>query len=84
MKNYAAHHKDIADILGSVHDRDHYTVIRDFFELSAISIRNNFDHGPEHSNLEKGTWKSRRATKRNTWKGSPWLSDCLERKSRTR
>lgn len=53
MKNHAPHHKDIADILGMIHDRDHYTVIRDFFELSAISIRNNFDHGPEHSNLEK-------------------------------
>ena len=53
MKNHAANHKDIADIFGSVHDRDHYTVIRDFFELSAISIRNNFDFGPEHANLEK-------------------------------
>ena len=53
MKNHAPHHKDIADILGMIHDRDHYTVIRDFFELSAISIRNNFDHGPEHANLEK-------------------------------
>lgn len=53
MKNHATHHKDIADILGSVHDRDHYTVIRDFFELSAISIRNNLDHGNEHANLEK-------------------------------
>ena len=53
MKNHAPHHKDIADILGSVQDRDHYTVIRDFFELSAISIRNNFDHGNEYANLEK-------------------------------
>lgn len=53
MKNHAAHHKDIADILGMIHDRDHYTVIRDFFELSAISIRNNFDHGNEYANLEK-------------------------------
>lgn len=53
MKNHAPHHKDIADILGMIHDRDHYTVIRDFFELSAISIRNNFDHGNEYANLEK-------------------------------
>lgn len=45
MKNHAAHHKDISDILGYVRDRDHYTVIRDFFELSAISIRNNFEQG---------------------------------------
>lgn len=44
---------EISKLLGSVRDRDHYTVIRDFFELSAISIRNNFDHGPEHANLEK-------------------------------
>ena len=36
-----------------VRDRDHYTVIRNFFELSAISIRNNFDHGNEYANLEK-------------------------------
>ena len=53
MKNHAPQHKDIADILGMVRDRDHYTVIRDFFELSAISIRNNFDLGPEHANFEK-------------------------------
>lgn len=53
MKNHAVHHNDIADILGSVRDRDNYTVIRDFFELSAISIRNIFDHGNEHANLEK-------------------------------
>lgn len=46
-------HKDISQIFDMVRDRDHYTVIRDFFELSAISIRNNFDHGPEHANLEK-------------------------------
>lgn len=46
-------HKDISQIFDMVRDRDHYTVIRDFFELSAISIRNNFDHGQEHANLEK-------------------------------
>ena len=57
MKNHAPHHKNIADILGSVHDRDHYTVIRDFFELSAISIRNNFDHGNEKNlNLSSKMW----------------------------
>lgn len=44
---------EISKLLGSVRDRDHYTVIRDFFELSAISIRNNFDHGNEYANLEK-------------------------------
>lgn len=46
-------HKDISKIFDMVRDRDHYTVIRDFFELSAISIRNNFDFGPEHANFEK-------------------------------
>ena len=46
-------HKDISQIFDMVRDRDHYTVIRDFFELSAISIRNNFDHGNEYANLEK-------------------------------
>ena len=44
---------EISKLLGSVRDRDHYTVIRDFFELSAISIRNNFDHGNEYASLEK-------------------------------
>ena len=44
---------EISKLLGSIHDHDHYTVIRDFFELSAISIRNNFDFGPEHANFEK-------------------------------
>ena len=46
-------HKDISQIFDMVRDRDHYTVIRDFFELSAISIRNNFDHGNEYANFEK-------------------------------
>ena len=46
-------HKDISQIFDMVRDRDYYTVIRDFFELSAISIRNNFDHGNEYANLEK-------------------------------
>ena len=46
-------HKDISQIFDMVRDRDHYTVIRDFFELSAISIRNNFDFGTEHANFEK-------------------------------
>ena len=46
MKKNELHHKDIAAFLGMIHDRDYYTVIRDFFELSAISICNNFDFGP--------------------------------------
>ena len=35
--------KEISRILDSVRDRDHYTVVRDFFELAAISIRNTVD-----------------------------------------
>ena len=45
--------KEISKILGSIHDRDHYTVVRDFFELSAISIRNVVDYGKDHESLEK-------------------------------
>ena len=45
--------KEISKILGSIHDRDHYSVVRDFFELSAISIRNVVDYGKEHKSLEK-------------------------------
>lgn len=43
---------DIARMLGSIHDRDHYTVLRDFFELSAISIRNAVDFGRERDTYE--------------------------------
>jgi hypothetical protein len=44
---------DIARMLGSIHDRDHYTVLRDFFELSAISIRNAVDFGRERDTYER-------------------------------
>ena len=43
---------DIARMLGSIHDRDHYTVLRDFFELSAISIRNAVDFGRDRETYE--------------------------------
>ena len=43
---------DIARMLGSIHDRDHYTVLRDFFEISAISIRNAVDFGRERDTYE--------------------------------
>ena len=43
---------DIARMLGSIHDRDHYTVLRDFFELSAISIRNAVDFGRDRDTYE--------------------------------
>lgn len=45
--------KDLARIFGSVTNRDHYTVVRDFFELCAISVRNAVDHGNSHGTLEK-------------------------------
>jgi hypothetical protein len=44
---------EIARMLGSIHDRDHYTVLRDFFELSAISIRNAVDFGCERDTYER-------------------------------
>lgn len=44
--------KEISKILGSIHDRDHYTVLRDFFELSAISIRNAVDFGRDRDTYE--------------------------------
>lgn len=43
---------EIAKMLGSIHDRDHYTVLRDFFELSAISIRNAVDFGRDRETYE--------------------------------
>ncbi|MBR2681537.1 MAG: hypothetical protein IKE23_12480, partial [Exiguobacterium sp.] len=43
---------EIARMLGSIHDLDHYTVLRDFFELSAISIRNAVDFGRDRETYE--------------------------------
>ena len=43
---------EISKLLGSIHDRDHYTVLRDFFELSAISIRNAVDFGRDRDTYE--------------------------------
>ena len=43
---------EIARMLGSIHDRDHYTVLRDFFELSAISIRNAVDFWRDRETYE--------------------------------
>lgn len=43
---------EISKQLGSIHDRDHYTVLRDFFELSAISIRNAVDFGRDRETYE--------------------------------
>lgn len=44
---------EIAKILDGIQDHDHYSVIRDFFEMSAIAIRNNVDHGKEWEAYEQ-------------------------------
>ena len=61
-----------------VRDRDHYTVIRDFFELSAISIRNNFDHGNEYANLEKRYMEIAQGYKKEYLEGWHWLLESQE------
>lgn len=43
----------IAKILNRIQGHDNYTVISDFFELSAIAIRNNVDHGKEREAYEQ-------------------------------
>ena len=35
--------REIPRMLQTIRDRDYYTVVRDFFELSAISVRNTVD-----------------------------------------
>ena len=45
--------REIPRLLQTIRDRDYYSVVSDFFELSAISVRNNVDLGPEHDKLEK-------------------------------
>ena len=44
---------EIAKILSGIQDHDNYTVISDFFEMSAIAIRNNVDHGRERDKYEQ-------------------------------
>jgi hypothetical protein len=44
---------EIAKILDRIQGFDTYTVIRDFFEISAISIRNNVDYGKERDSYEQ-------------------------------
>lgn len=36
--------REIPRMLQTIRDRDYYTVVRDFFELSAISVRNTVDY----------------------------------------
>lgn len=44
---------EISKILDRIQGHDTYTVIRDFFEISAIAIRNNVDHGKERDAYEQ-------------------------------
>lgn len=45
--------KELNRIFDSVANRDYYSVVKEFFELCAISIRNSVDHGKEHDKFEK-------------------------------
>lgn len=44
---------EIAKILNRIQGHDNYTVIRDFFEISAIAVRNNVDHVKERDSYEQ-------------------------------
>lgn len=50
MKTYS---EPILKLLNQISSHDFYTVMRDFFLVSAISIRNSVDYGPEHPKYEK-------------------------------
>lgn len=44
---------EIAKVLNRIQGHDNYTVIRDFFEISAIAVRNNVDYGKERDSYEQ-------------------------------
>lgn len=44
---------EICKMLNSIQGRDNYSVIRDFFELSAISVRNTVDHSKGRESYER-------------------------------
>lgn len=44
---------EIVKILNRIQGHDNYTVIRDFFEISAIAVRNNVDYGKERDSYEQ-------------------------------
>lgn len=44
---------EICKMLNSIQGRDNYSVIRDFFELSAISVRNTVDNSKERESYER-------------------------------
>lgn len=45
--------KELKKIFDSVTNRDHYSVVKEFFELCAISVRNAVDLGRENEAFEK-------------------------------
>lgn len=44
---------EIAKVLNRIQGHDNYTVIRDFFEISAIAVRNNIDYSKERDSYEQ-------------------------------
>lgn len=44
---------EVEKILNGIQGHDNYAVIRDFFEMSAIAIRNSVDHGREWKSYEQ-------------------------------
>ena len=45
--------REIQRMLQTIRDRDNYSVISDFFEMSAISVRNNVDFSRERESYER-------------------------------
>lgn len=45
--------REIPRMIQTIRDRDYYSVLRDFFELSAISVRNYVDLGAMHDEYER-------------------------------
>lgn len=44
--------KDIEKVLSSIYDHDYYSVVRDFFEMSAIAVRNKVDYTEKREEYE--------------------------------
>lgn len=44
--------KNIEKILRQIYDHDYYTVVRDFFEMSAIAVRNAVDYSEQRGEYE--------------------------------
>ena len=59
---------EIAKVLNRIQGHDNYTVIRDFFEISAIAVRNNVDYGKERIHTNNVIFPLSRSTERKIWK----------------